>query len=48
MITWVKNTNNFQIENVQPRGIAYLLFFFQFQPGVANKIVAYNKNVYIA
>ena len=23
-------------------------FFFQFQPGAAYKIVAYNKNVYIA
>ena len=49
MITWVKNMNNFQIENIQPQGIAHLLFgFFQFQPDVAYKIVAYKKNVYIA
>ena len=41
--------NNFQIENIQPQGIAHLLFgFFQFQPDVAYKIVAYKKNVYIA
>ena len=28
--------------------LTFSFFFFQFQPGVAYKIVAYNKNVYIA
>ena len=44
----MKKVNNFQIANVQHQDIAYLLlnFFYQFQPGVAYKSVAYKKSVY--
>ena len=46
MITWMKNMNNFQIANFQPQSITQLLLiFFQFQPGVAYKSVAYKKNL---
>ena len=45
MITWMKNINNFQMANFQPQGVTQLLLiFFQFQPGVAYKSVAYKKN----
>ena len=45
MITWMKNMDNFQIANFQPQGVTQLLLiFFQFQPGVAYKSVAYKKN----
>ena len=41
----MKNMNNFQIANFQPQSITQLLLiFFQFQPGVAYKSVAYKKN----
>ena len=44
MITWMKNVNNFQIAKVQPQGVAqHCLIFFQFQPGVLYKSVAYKK-----
>ena len=37
--------DNFQIANFQPQGVTQLLLiFFQFQPGVAYKSVAYKKN----
>ena len=41
----MKNMDNFQIANFQPQGVTQLLLiFFQFQPGVAYKSVAYKKN----
>ena len=45
MITWIKNVNNFQIAKVQSQGVTQLLLnsFFQFQPDVAYKSVAYKK-----
>ena len=44
MITWMKKTNSFQIAKVQPENITWLLVvFWQFQPGVAYKSVAYKK-----
>ena len=35
----------FQIAKVQPQGVTYLLldFFYQFQPGVAYKVLLINK-----
>ena len=46
MITWMKNMNNFQIANFQPQSVTQLLLiFFQFQPGVAYKSIAYKKNL---
>ena len=46
MITWMKNMNNFQIANFQPQSVTQLLLiFFQFQPGVAYKSVAYKKRL---
>ena len=46
MITWMKKPNIFQIAKVQPQGFtSYLLlvFFCQFQAGVAHKSVGYEK-----
>ena len=44
MITRMRKENNFQIAKVQPQGVAkFLLDFFQFQPGLAYKSVAYKK-----
>ena len=40
----------FQIAEVQPQSVCCLasaLFFYQFQPGIAYKSIAYNKSVYI-
>ena len=43
MTTWMQKVNIFQIANVQPQGVAQLLLdFWQFQPGVAHKSVAYK------
>ena len=41
----MKNVNKFQIAKIQPRVFLciYLVFFCQFQPGVAYKSVAYKK-----
>ena len=40
----MRKENNFQIAKVQRQGVAlFLLDFFQFQPGVAYKSVAYKK-----
>ena len=41
----MKNVNNFQIAKVQPQGLRTicLIFFCQFEPGVAYKGVAYTK-----
>ena len=36
----MKKAHNFQIEKVQPQGVAY-----QFYPGVAYKSVAYKKSM---
>ena len=44
MISWMQNANSFRMSKVQSQDIAqYLLDFCQFQPGVANKSVAYRK-----
>ena len=45
IITRMKKANNFQITKVQPQGVAQLLlvFFCQFQPGVAYKCVAFKR-----
>ena len=37
----MKKAHNFQIEEVQPQGVAY-----QFYPGVAYKSVAYKKSMW--
>ena len=41
----MKKANSFQKVKVQPKGVAWLLlkFFYQFQPAVAYKSVAYKK-----
>ena len=44
MVTWMKNANNFQKARVQLRLLLIIyLIFYQFQPGVAEKAVAYKK-----
>ena len=48
MITWMKNVNNFRIAKVQPQPLAFASFFCQFQPGAANKSVAYKKSEKVA
>ena len=43
---WIKNVNNFQIVEVQPKG-SICLIFCQFEPCIAYKNVAYKKSVYL-
>ena len=45
MITRMKYVNNFQIAKVQTQSTAYDLldFFYQFQPSISCKSVAYKK-----
>ena len=38
MITWMEKANNFQIAEFQAQGLVWILLYFrQFQPGVAYK-----------
>ena len=44
MLSWMKNVNNCQIAKIQPQSVSSIgLIFYQFQPDVAYKSVAYKK-----
>ena len=40
----MKKANNFQIAKVQPQSANICLIFYQFQPGITYKGVAYKKS----